>query len=137
MQRLPIKLLQPGMIVAREVLNDKGITLVNSETELDEKLIFRMENMHISLVLVQGTPVDLEEFQPVTLQKRIDDNDRAFSIHKDNPTMKQLRVLVKSHFLEKDKRERESENQSQNIDSRIADSAESLSENPEPEENIS
>ncbi len=101
MQRLPVNLLEPGMIVARQVLNDKGIVLVNEDAELSDQLIMRLENMKIRQVCVKGYPVQLADYMPRTIEEQLADMETAFEPVADDPTMQKLRVLVKAHFIRK------------------------------------
>ncbi|MFP4380275.1 MAG: hypothetical protein ACLFUS_07215 [Candidatus Sumerlaeia bacterium] len=102
MQRLPVKLLESGMIVAREVTNNNGIVLVNLGTELDDKLIFRLENMNIKKVMVKGCPVQLADYMPKTLDQKLEHMEIGFSRCKDDPLMQKFRVLVKNHLIQRD-----------------------------------
>ena len=102
MQRLPIHLLEPGMVVARDVVNDKAMVLVAEDTELTGKLIFRLENMKIRNVLVQGCPVQLADYLPKTLGEKLADMKIGFSHAGDDLTMKKFRVLLKAHFIKSD-----------------------------------
>ena len=99
MQRLPINLLEAGMIVGREVLNDKGIVLVSVGAELSDKLILRLENMHISKVFVKGCPVQLADYAPKSIKQKMTDLEIGFSRMGDDPLMAKFRVIVKAHMI--------------------------------------
>lgn len=109
MQRLPVRLLEPGMRVARPVVSETGITLVNANAEITKQLIVRLENMHISSVLVHGAPVPLAEYMPRSLEDKLRDLDIGFSNAGDDENMRKLRVLLKAHFINKDQRIRDEE----------------------------
>jgi len=102
MQRLPINLLESGMVVAKQVLNDKGMVLVSEGTELDDRTITRLENMGVTQVMVRGYPVKLAGYTPKGLAEKLADLDRGFSRAGDSKTMARLKVLVKSHFIRRE-----------------------------------
>ena len=101
MQWLPLDLLEPGMVVARNVVNDKGMVLVGKNAELTAGTIERLRNQRTKKVAVQGAPVQLAEYLPKTLERRLADLEIGFSLVADNPLMQKFRVLVKAHFIEK------------------------------------
>jgi hypothetical protein len=102
MQWLPISLLEPDMIIAREVCNDKNIVLVAEGTALTESSIARLDQMNISKVAVKGTPVALGDFMPKTLAEKLREMELGFSRAGDEALMRQLRVVVKAHFIKRD-----------------------------------
>jgi hypothetical protein len=58
MQRVPLDMLKPGMVCAKAVVNDKGMTLCAEGTELSAAMIERLKRMGISSLVVKGTPID-------------------------------------------------------------------------------
>ena len=102
MQRLPINLLESGMVVAKQVLNDKGMVLVSEGTELDDRTITRLENMGVTQVMVRGYPVKLAGYTPKGLTEKLADLDRGFSRAGASKTMARLKVLVKAHFIRRE-----------------------------------
>lgn len=52
MRRLPLELLQPGMIVARSVYSADGMLLINSGKELKPVYITHLKNLGVSSVYV-------------------------------------------------------------------------------------
>ena len=59
MQRISLNRAKPGMVLAKAVENDRGMTLYGEGTELTEKAIARLSNMEIERITVQGHPVDM------------------------------------------------------------------------------
>jgi len=59
MQRVPLDLVQPGMVLAKPVTNDSGMALCAEGTELSANIIDRLKRMNISFVTLKGNPVDL------------------------------------------------------------------------------
>ena len=104
MQRLPLKLLEPGMVVAKPVVNEKRAVLVSENSELTDKLILRLENMGIVRVAVKGFPVRLPGYAPKSLREIIQAMEQAFSrIDPSDDLMKKFRVLLKAYFIQKDR----------------------------------
>ena len=106
MQRLPIELLESGMKTARDIANDDGIVLVSKATELTEKLIFRLENMNVRKVMVQGCPVNRPDLLPKSLEEKLKDMTTGFSRVGEDPGMKKFRVILKAHFIKRDREAR-------------------------------
>lgn len=104
MQRLPLKLLEPGMVVAKPVVNEKGAVLVSENSELNDKIILRLENMGIARVAVKGFPVRLPGYAPKSLQEIIQSMELGFSrIDPANDLMRKFRVLLKAYFIQRDR----------------------------------
>ncbi len=58
MQRVPLDMLKPGMVCAKAVVNDKGMTLCAEGTELSAAMIERLKRMCVSSLVVKGAPID-------------------------------------------------------------------------------
>ncbi len=59
MQKIPLNLAKPGMKLAKSVLKDNSIVIVAEGAELNESLLFRLENMKVETITVEGNPVQL------------------------------------------------------------------------------
>jgi len=59
MQRVPLDMLKPGMVCAKAVVNEKGMTLCAEGTELSAAMIERLKRMCVSSLVVKGTPIDM------------------------------------------------------------------------------
>ncbi len=106
MQKLPVKLITPGMILARDILNEKGIALASAGTEISDKLLFRMENMRIRHAFVKGCPVQLAQYLPRSLDEKLADMEIGFMHVGQNDLMRKFRVLLKAHFIQREKEAR-------------------------------
>lgn len=60
MQKIPLNLAKPGMKLAKPVLKDNSIVIVAEGAELTETVLFRLENMGVGTITVEGNPVQLE-----------------------------------------------------------------------------
>ena len=59
MQKIPLDRAVPGMVLAKAVENDRGMTLYGAGTELTEKAIARLSGMEIVKITVKGHPLDM------------------------------------------------------------------------------
>jgi hypothetical protein len=73
MQKINLEQAQAGMVLARAITNEKGITLCGEGTALTDSLIERLKKMAIQKVAVEGHPVDdgSEELSPETMREVI------------------------------------------------------------------
>ena len=93
MQKINLEQAQAGMVLARAVTNEKGITLCGEGTALTDSLIERLRKMAIQKVAVEGHPVDdgSEELSPETMREVIMERFRLVrKNHLNNAIMKAL-----------------------------------------------
>jgi len=80
-QRILLAQAEPGMILAKEILNPDGLVLCGAGTELSDTLLGRLASMDVIDVTVEGHPVIIEgekslreELQEVELRfRRVED----------------------------------------------------------------
>lgn len=102
MQKIPLNQASPGMVLEKPVLRDNGLVLVAQGTEISDTLLFRLENMGVESVTVEGHPVEVEgENQPRSYQERIDSLDHLFRRYKDDPWMNKMKDFIRSYFKRK------------------------------------
>ncbi|MFP4084200.1 MAG: hypothetical protein ACLFP9_05780 [Desulfonatronovibrio sp.] len=102
MQKIPLNQARPGMVLEKPVLRDNGLVLVAQGTEISDTLLFRLENMGVESVTVEGHPVEVEgEEQPRSYQERIDNLDHLFRRYKDDPWMNKMKDFIRSYFKRK------------------------------------
>ena len=58
MQRVALNLVQPGMVLAKPILNEDGMPLCAEGTVLSDVLIERLQRMNVTTVVLKGNPVD-------------------------------------------------------------------------------
>ncbi len=100
MQRLPIKYVKPGMVLAREAVTEEGTILCGPGTELDEAIISRFEKAGLESITVQGHPVRLPGEKG--LKERIRDLEARFSKVKGDPVLMALMKLIAQHWVEQE-----------------------------------
>ncbi|WP_035272411.1 hypothetical protein [Desulfonatronum thiodismutans] len=99
MQKIPLNLAKPGMSLAKPILRENGLVLVAENTELSESLLERLERMDVTMVTVQGNPVDLGGGGQNPYTNRVERLDHLFRKHGDDPWMVKLQTHLKDYFL--------------------------------------
>ncbi len=92
------------MVLARAVMNDKGMALCAEGTELNAIILERLKKMNVESLVVKGHPVDLGDEK--TLEQKIAEMEYRFSPVKGDPIMEELKAAVLS-ALEAQGREEE------------------------------
>lgn len=95
MQKLPINLAAPGMILAKPVTNEKGMPLCAEGTELSANLIERLKKMNVNTLSIKGHPVDLG-IEEKTTDEKIRDMTARFARLQGDPIMDKLRDSIAS-----------------------------------------
>ena len=86
MQKIPLMLAAPGMVLARDVFrNDSpsGMPICGKETVLTDSLIARLEQLDVQSVYVDGHPVWQEGER--TLEDMLHELDRRFEKVRQDP----------------------------------------------------
>jgi hypothetical protein len=98
MQKLPIDLIKSGMILAKPIMNDKGMALCAEGTELNAMIIERLMRMNITHMTVKGHPVDLG-IEIKSKDQRIQELHQRFSGVKDDPIMDKLEDAIENAII--------------------------------------
>jgi hypothetical protein len=98
MQKIPIHLAEPGMILAKAIINEKGMPLCVEETVLTDSIIERLKKMQIAYVILKGTPVNSGEGQVLNAECVQELNARFLKVTGD-PLMDKLRAAVEKALL--------------------------------------
>lgn len=99
MQKIPLNLVQPGMVLAKPVARPDGMVVAAPGTELTESMLSRFEGMGIEQLVVEGNPVDMEGGGGDTaFDKRIERLDHLFRKHESDKWMNQIKRLIKHFF---------------------------------------
>lgn len=99
MQRLPLEKLTPGMVLAKAVVNDKGMTLCAEGAELSAVMIERLHRMDVSTVLVKGHPVDLGE-EIKSKDQLVEEMQTRFVRVQGDPLMERIKASIAKAILE-------------------------------------
>lgn len=108
MQKVPIELVKPGMVLARPITNDAGMALCAEGTELSENIIERLMRMNVSHVTLKGHPVDFGG-ETKTKEQRAEELKTRFSRVQGDPLMQMILSAAQSALMELDT-EREADN---------------------------
>lgn len=99
MQKIPLKLAEPGFKLAKAVQREDGITVVAEGVELTEALLQRLESMDIERLVVKGNPVDLGEAGGGTAyDKRLERLDHLFRVYGSDQWMLKVKAFLGRYF---------------------------------------
>lgn len=98
MQRLPISYIKPGMRTYEEVVDSQGRVLCGKGVELTEEMLKRFQELGVSYITVEGTPVKLPwektlEEELELLKERFRDTKNDFAL--------QVKEVIKELLMEK------------------------------------
>ena len=98
MQKIPLNLAKPGMVLAKAVSRPDGMVLAAAGSTLTEGLLDRLEPMGVSHLVVEGEPVALEGAGSTSFGKRLERLDYLFRKYPDDKWMGQMRRLLHRYF---------------------------------------
>ncbi len=92
MKRVPLDEAEPGMVLAKPVTNQTGVTVLPAGTELDQDLLKRLDRMRLTAVYVEGaagakSPAESEQ-----------DLNQRFRLVAGDPTQVMIREAVRRHL---------------------------------------
>jgi hypothetical protein len=95
MQKVPIELVKPGMVLAKPITNDAGMALCAEDTVLTETIIERLIRMNVSHMTLKGHPVDLGG-EAKTKEQKIEELKARFSRVQGDPLMQKILSAAQS-----------------------------------------
>ena len=99
MQKIPLDLARPGMVLAKPVTRSDGIAVAAAGAELSASLLDRFDGMGVTHLVVEGEPVKLDGPPGATsFDKRLERLDFLFRKHEDNAWMQQIKRLMDHYF---------------------------------------
>ncbi len=98
MQKVPIELVKPGMVLAKPITNDAGMALCAEDTELSETIIERLIRMNVSHVILKGHPVNLGG-ETKTKEQKIEELRARFSRVQGDPLMQKILSAAQSALM--------------------------------------
>lgn len=99
MQKIPLKMAAPGMILADPVQREDGLVLVGAGAELTESLINRFSNSGITAITVKGKPLSGDGGGDY--KSLVENLDPLFRHYTENKFMMGLRTIFKKYFENK------------------------------------
>ncbi len=100
MQKIPMALAIPGMVLAQDIKNvdnPDGPPLCGKGVALTEALIERLKKMDIQSLTVEGHPVKTGGEK--TLDEELASLDRRFKKVSDDPLMKHLKEIYRAKII--------------------------------------
>ena len=94
MQKISLEKAQPGMIVAKPVMNESGVVLVGAGTALSEATIEKLKSLDIASVVVKGRPVDTG-IPEKPLQQLFAELDERFSLVAGDKLCQQIKEMIR------------------------------------------
>ncbi len=94
MKRVPLDEAEPGMVLAKPVTNQTGMTVLPAGTELDQDLLKRLDRMNLTAVYVEGVAGAAGAKSPADLEQ---DLNRRFRKVTGDPTQVMIREAVRRH----------------------------------------
>jgi hypothetical protein len=99
MQKIPLNLARPGMVLAKPVPRQDGIVVVASGTEISEGLLSRLESMEVETIVVEGNPVNMDGVMAgSSYATRVERLDHLFRKFPDDPWMGRVKGMFKEYF---------------------------------------
>ena len=99
MQKIPLSLAKPGMILAKPVARPDGIAVAAAGSELSQGILDRFDSMGVSHLVVEGEPVQLDGAPGGTsYDKRLERLDYLFRKFSDDKWMGQIKRLFDHYF---------------------------------------
>ncbi len=100
MQKIPIVLATPGMVLALDIRNadnPDGPPLCGKGVTLTESLIQRLQRMGVQSLTVEGHPVKMGGEK--TLEEELAVLDKRFEKVSDDPLMKKLKEMYRVRII--------------------------------------
>lgn len=95
MKRVPLDGAEPGMVLAKPVINQTGVTVLPAGTELDQDLLKRLDRMNLTAVYVEGTASATGARSPAELEQEMAQRFRKVA---GDPTQVMIREAVRRHL---------------------------------------
>lgn len=99
MQKIPITLAQPGMILGQDIKSSEdpsAMTICGKGMQLKESLLARLRDMGIQTLTVEGHPVKMDG--EASLEEMLASLDIRFSRVSNDPLMLKVRDMYRRHI---------------------------------------
>jgi hypothetical protein len=101
MRKIPITVAEPGMVLAKPIINDAGMQLCAEETVLTSSLIARLQKMQITHVVLKGDVVDAGAKRAADAET-VKALDARFAKIKNDPVMDKLKKAIAAALIDKE-----------------------------------
>ena len=100
MQKIPLAQAAPGMVLARDILNNdnpSSMPICGKGVKLSESLIARLQQMGVQSISVEGRPVKIEG--EATAEQLLEALDQRFVRVEKDPLMLRVKELYRKQIL--------------------------------------
>jgi hypothetical protein len=97
MQKVPIEMVKPGMVLAKTVASDAGMVLCGEGTELTDSIIERLKQKNVSHLTLKGHPIDLGESK--STEQKVNELKERFSRVQSDPLMQKILEAIESAII--------------------------------------
>lgn len=102
MQKIPLSLAKPGMILAKAVARDNGMVIVGEGAALTPALLDRLDSLCIEAIVVEGNPVgDGGAAAGTAAAARLERLDHLFRRQMQDPFMARVKTELQRYFTVK------------------------------------
>lgn len=102
MQKIPLQLARPDMVLAKPVTRDNGMVLVAAGTTLTASLISKLENMGTEQVVVEGDTLDMGGGGGAeALAKKQERLEHLFRNFQGDAYMQQVKQVIMAYYTHK------------------------------------
>lgn len=102
MQKIPLQLAAPDMVLAKPVTRENGMVLIAAGSVLTASLIGRLENMGVEQVVVEGNPVDTGDgVGSEAAAKKLERLDHLFRNYTTDAYMQKVKRIVREYHTQK------------------------------------
>lgn len=104
MQKIPVSKATEGMVLAKPVLRESGVVLMGENTELNEMLIEKLQDLDINHIVVKGRPLDTGG-EEKTLDQIYAELDERFSMISSDKLAAQIKEIIKKDLARRKEEE--------------------------------
>ena len=102
MQKIPLELARPDMVLAKPVTRENGMVLVAAGTRLTDALISKLGNMGVEEVAVQGDSLGMGDgCGAEALEKKRERLEYLFRNFKEDAYMQRMKSLISDYYARK------------------------------------
>ena len=100
MQKIPLQLTQPDMVLAKPVTRENGMVLIAAGTVLTASLISKLDNMGVEQVVVEGESLEMGGgCNAEVLAKKRERLDHLFRKFEDDTYMQRVKQMIADYYI--------------------------------------
>jgi hypothetical protein len=101
MQKIPLQLARPDMVLAKPVTRENGMVLVGAGTTLTAALISKLENMGVEQIVVEGDAQGMDGGGAEALAKKQERLEYLFRNFVEDKYMQRVKRVVTEYYAHK------------------------------------